>query len=715
MNIEGKTIKYDVKKKAISISNSFQALCEFLGHLCTQRLISSNFLLYLLTISFTPIVNNDILHGALHCLKISGARVSKQLPSSYRKILNNIVSYGKLSSVKRATRVEILRLEQRSSQFRRVSTSGLTFASRPDENPYVPAIYDVVPPSMVHEYKHSLDTLVQVKDLSEYLSTLWRISIKQKEEKQKRKQRKRMRSDSSSDISIESPMLNPKIRPIEDFLVHFSPIFVSLKDLSARDRHSLQLKWEIAIKRIFGEEEEEEEEEEEGRGKEEEDHENDENEGREREEEESEERKIVEENDQKSREDYSKGEEETLYNSKIGSKKVSSSPSAPSSSSSPDLVDGYDDGEDAKRFQTHYRDREERDASPERRKHVEQVNYEIGADYVDVTDIRTMNFRRRVNLTHMSSVTADEAIEKLMRDGILEEQVDPLLEMLLLGAKNERAIRNIYGNMVTLLCRHGVCSSLPKPLKRRYSRPALGPSKIRIHPDVFVQSFIRLFQQEYDKLEEYSDDQMIRNAAQFFGVVLREQVVPFDDCLTIVRISGDTTCSEQRKFLKYLFLTILGGVSVKDLSSYMYRNADTPEIVQARKQWKRAKKEYDVALKKREKAEAALTHQNLVNGRDSLSQDGAPSLPPMPIPLPPPPPPPLPLSSLLPCDYLHNTLYAITFYKGIGGGVEKIAKGLEEWKEKNLVHEEEEGEEEEDEDGEEYEYEYEEIEEEEAE
>lgn len=159
----------------------------------------------------------------------------------------------------------------------------------------------------------------------------------------------------------------------------------------------------------------------------------------------------------------------------------------------------------------------------------------------DMTDAVLLQHQKNIYLTVMSSMSADEAVHKLMRlKRKLKLDAPVLIDMIIKCCAQEKTYSKYFGVIGEKICGMG----------RQWHH-----------------TFTQQFQEKYETIYQYEGAQL-RNMGKFFGHLLAADILAPQDTLGAVTLTEDKTNSASRVFVKFMFQEMveeLGIAEVKKL------------------------------------------------------------------------------------------------------------------------------------------------------
>eukprot|EP01083_Nonionella_stella_P063719 165587_1 len=199
-----------------------------------------------------------------------------------------------------------------------------------------------------------------------------------------------------------------------------------------------------------------------------------------------------------------------------------------------EILGGDDDDEDEDSDSNSDEDDSESDDEDDTDTETDEEDEEQEDDDVEIADLtneNVMNLRRKIYLTIVSSLTAEEMGHKIM--GSFAENEKHVSHMILESCSHERSYRKQYGLLAERLCK----------LRSEYE-------------DCFDELFARQYSDAH-----ILDTNKIRNVAKFFAHLLYSNALDWS-VLEFIQLTERDTNSSKRIFIKILF---------QELASFMGR------------------------------------------------------------------------------------------------------------------------------------------------
>lgn len=158
----------------------------------------------------------------------------------------------------------------------------------------------------------------------------------------------------------------------------------------------------------------------------------------------------------------------------------------------------------------------------------------------DKTNADTIELRRKIYLTVMSSLDFEECCHKLMKLNIPEGQEIELCNMIIECCSQERTFLKFYGLMAERFCK----------INR-----------------IWGENFTLAFNEAYETIHRYETNRL-RNIAKLFGHLFYTDSLAWT-CFQVIRLTEDETTSASRIFVKILFQEISEFLGLKKLKERM--------------------------------------------------------------------------------------------------------------------------------------------------
>lgn len=156
----------------------------------------------------------------------------------------------------------------------------------------------------------------------------------------------------------------------------------------------------------------------------------------------------------------------------------------------------------------------------------------------DMTDAQLLQNQKSIYLTIMSSMSADEAVHKLMKLLRREKLTDDvLIDMLVKCCAQDKTYSKYFGVIGEKICRMG-----PK----------------------WQATFSRQFCEKYDAIFQFEGAQL-RNIGKFFGHLLAADILALPDTLGHIMLSENETTSAGRVFIKFIFQEMVEEVGIAEV------------------------------------------------------------------------------------------------------------------------------------------------------
>lgn len=160
----------------------------------------------------------------------------------------------------------------------------------------------------------------------------------------------------------------------------------------------------------------------------------------------------------------------------------------------------------------------------------------------DMSEQERMGHQKTIYLTIMSSMSADEAVHKLLRlriGNLAQEKRQLLGDILIKCCIQEKTYSKYFGVVGEKLCR----------MSREWHA-----------------TFAQLFAQYYNEIDQYETNGL-RNVGKFFGHMLASDSLAIEASLCVVRLSEENTTSAGRVMLKFVFQEMVEELGVPELEA----------------------------------------------------------------------------------------------------------------------------------------------------
>lgn len=176
---------------------------------------------------------------------------------------------------------------------------------------------------------------------------------------------------------------------------------------------------------------------------------------------------------------------------------------------------------------------------PEEEKEPQKVEENTDIEKVtDMTDAQLIKNQKSIYLTIMSSMSADEAVHKLMKLLRREKLTDEVLvDMLIKCCAQDKTYSKYFGVIGEKICRMG-----PK----------------------WQATFSRQFCEKYDTVFQFEGAQL-RNIGKFFGHLLAADILALPDTLGHIVLTESETTSAGRVFIKFIFQEMVEEVGIAEV------------------------------------------------------------------------------------------------------------------------------------------------------
>ena len=168
----------------------------------------------------------------------------------------------------------------------------------------------------------------------------------------------------------------------------------------------------------------------------------------------------------------------------------------------------------------------------------EEIIQETKEAVTDMTDAALLQHQKSIYLTVMSSMSADEAVHKLLRLQRSAQLSDAVMtDMLVKCCAQEKTYSKYFGVLGEKLC---------------------GSSR-RWHA-----AFVAQFRRSYDALYQHEGAQL-RNMGKYFGHLVAADVLAPHETLGVITLTETDTSSASRVFIKFLFQELVEELGVDSL------------------------------------------------------------------------------------------------------------------------------------------------------
>ncbi|CAK9439703.1 uncharacterized protein LODBEIA_P38030 [Lodderomyces beijingensis] len=171
------------------------------------------------------------------------------------------------------------------------------------------------------------------------------------------------------------------------------------------------------------------------------------------------------------------------------------------------------------------------------------VQPQVQEKVTDMTQSHLLDLQKQVYLTVMSSMSADEAVHKLLK----------------LQFRDKRAKQDHARTLADMIIR---CCSQEKTYSKFFG--IIG-EKLCARSEDWHQQFVGLFKSYYESIDSF-ETKSLRNIGKFFGHLFASDVVALDQAWDEIRITEQDTTPAKRILLKFIFqemVEALGVASVK--------------------------------------------------------------------------------------------------------------------------------------------------------
>lgn len=156
----------------------------------------------------------------------------------------------------------------------------------------------------------------------------------------------------------------------------------------------------------------------------------------------------------------------------------------------------------------------------------------------DMTNAELLQHQKSIYLTVMSSMSADEAVHKLMRlKRTLKLSNDVLIDMIIKCCAQEKTYSKYFG-----LIGEKICGLAPQ----------------------WHDTFARQFVEKYDAIFQYEGAQL-RNMGKFFGHLIAADILSPQETLGYIELTEDSTTSAGRVFIKFVFQELVEELGIGEV------------------------------------------------------------------------------------------------------------------------------------------------------
>lgn len=161
----------------------------------------------------------------------------------------------------------------------------------------------------------------------------------------------------------------------------------------------------------------------------------------------------------------------------------------------------------------------------------------------DFTDAELLAKQKTIYLTIMSSMSADEAVHKLMKLKRAQRlDNDLLIDMIIKCCAQEKTYSKYFGVIGEKICR----------MSRHWH-----------------DTFVGQFQQKYSTIYQYEGAQL-RNIGKFFGHLLAADILEPQNTLGCIVLTEKDTTSAGRVFIKFLFQALVEELGIDELQQILH-------------------------------------------------------------------------------------------------------------------------------------------------
>ncbi|WPK24175.1 hypothetical protein PUMCH_001438 [Australozyma saopauloensis] len=171
-----------------------------------------------------------------------------------------------------------------------------------------------------------------------------------------------------------------------------------------------------------------------------------------------------------------------------------------------------------------------------------QEQPQVEEKVTDMTDAQLIQNQKSIYLTIMSSMSADEAVHKLMklqRREKLDDEV--LIDMIVKCCAQDKTYSKYFGVIGDKICRMG-----PK----------------------WQRTVSKQFCEKYDTIFQFEGPQL-RNIGKFFGHLLASDVLSLPDTLGHISLTESETTSAGRVFIKFIFQEMIEELGVGEVQKVL--------------------------------------------------------------------------------------------------------------------------------------------------
>lgn len=154
----------------------------------------------------------------------------------------------------------------------------------------------------------------------------------------------------------------------------------------------------------------------------------------------------------------------------------------------------------------------------------------------DMTETNLNNFRKNIYLILKGSMSADEAVHKLLKLQVKVEDQDKVVDMVVKACSQETTYSKYYGVSGEKLCRQG----------RTWS-----------------DAFKKIFTENYNTIHRFESNPL-RNVSKFWGHMLSSDALDWE-VLEVIHLTENDTTSAGRIFIKFIFQELVEELGIPGL------------------------------------------------------------------------------------------------------------------------------------------------------
>lgn len=204
------------------------------------------------------------------------------------------------------------------------------------------------------------------------------------------------------------------------------------------------------------------------------------------------------------------------------------------------------------------------DVEEEEENEVGHAEEQAPVDIVDETGQDTINLRKVVYLTIMSSAGFEECCHKLLKLSITRKRRKDVCQVIMECCSQERVFSSFYGLLAERLC--------------------------KLDPEIWAQTFEECFKDVYESIHRYETGRL-RNLAIFFAFLLAADAIRWA-VLRLVVLTEEDTSSSSRIFFKILILDLLQNLGLDNLTSRLLSSRGSGALTLRRIENDAAEKDY---------------------------------------------------------------------------------------------------------------------------